>query len=1518
MDKQIKYLLGVLIVLIISAYFLSLLSGLPSFITDDIIAFLEEETEGEITLDKVSLWPLNRINVKNFEFIDKSGNTYRADELNLDYSLNLLQDKEIIEIDFVELKNSMIEINNLNPAEDGSTAEAGSYSEAVFLNQRLNLGTGPSESGDGNNTSSPTDFLNELKLPGFLANLKLNIRDSVVKVDIPDYHFTVNNLQLGLRAVNADQFELSFASQLEVRELLFSENNIISDFSLEEVEIKFEKNGRRSEIYFNTAPFAVEKFRRYLPEGDYSFRSLSLNQESLTASAEAKGELLFAGSELRSYKTEIQLDNLEASAQHDFSLSQIEAGNQTSGAKDSFSRTIDFKVPEASILISGPDLGIVLQKTNFRIDENEVEAGFKYAENGGLELYLAADEFLYDYAFLSPYLEKGSFDFQVTANREPGSDLKAALELKVAEAEALNVEFSKADFELRLEEGELFLDRGQLNFAEGSQLELKGNYNLRRENYMLRAQGQNLRIAESAENILDSLEIQNKEVYLNYLDKIKTDQANFSIDTAGIYGSNNQLSATGDFSFDFQAGEEESRFDINSTFWFFENNLTLSSFRANSDYGRLDLTGDINFADREFKLRYAGRNFDADAVNNFLQNDITQLNELNAEVEYLEGSINDDFTNPTVSLNANIPYLSYGDFHISDLSLKGNINNKNLEIENFEADLNKGLLKASGSIDNITDFEQSSIQVGFSTERVYFTDIAEAFSREIPLDGELSTELNLGGSLANPDLSLDLIADNTVLMLDGAEYEFSSLNASVERENGSFILNKFTAVQQNLELNAGGSFSIESGFDLNLEIDGFETEKYLAEFIPEAYQPGGTINLNGNLSGDINSPLFQFELISDSLTMGELDLSFGSNTISYRPLEDSLIIEEFNFNIDQGSFLLTGQLDSLRDELITDLELSLDKVPIENTFSKFYPLYPFADDLLVSGPVDITGRRGEINAELDLSAEMELYPEVQFSLSGKAGRELDLSFSASELPISVSTAQYDFNLNLSSRLDLDGTLQGDIFSPKLNLDHQFSNISLNETELRSLEGNIVVDDRNSLSADEQIEFQQGGTLSIQADYAINSQEIELISDLSELPLGFVLSFFPGNLRADGELNGNAVINGSISDPLLDGEINLVGQSMELGLSDPIENYNGTFELNNDGVVVRELNADFADGNFSIGGSINPFAEENAWNLTLQGEELYFLHGSLDGEFDADLAFKGPLNSPLLSGDLEAYNFVISIPWKWPTGDSGDNEQSSDNGNNFVPRLDLDIAAGSNVSVESSNMDILISEGDLNLKFNNNLNDPLIMEGSFTSTRGTFTYYNSRFSLINGQAVFTPVDENDIPTISANARTYAGGREINISVNGPANNMRTTLSSNPEATEEEILNLLSTQGALGSALIGGEDIGIQTIITQELIRILNAFLQEDVINPIESDFQSALALDRIEIDAYQYGLEREFALYLGKNITNNFYVEYASNFSEGEQSSNISFQYSLTDLTVLKGTYFGEGDYRFSIETGFDF
>ena len=109
MDKQIKYLLGVLILLLISAYFLSLLGGLPQYFKEDIISFMEERFSGEISFSSVSLWPLNRIRFDDFEFTAENGTSFKTESLNLDYSLNFNKE-ELISVEFIELIGADIEV----------------------------------------------------------------------------------------------------------------------------------------------------------------------------------------------------------------------------------------------------------------------------------------------------------------------------------------------------------------------------------------------------------------------------------------------------------------------------------------------------------------------------------------------------------------------------------------------------------------------------------------------------------------------------------------------------------------------------------------------------------------------------------------------------------------------------------------------------------------------------------------------------------------------------------------------------------------------------------------------------------------------------------------------------------------------------------------------------------------------------------------------------------------------------------------------------------------------------------------------------------------------------------------------------------------------------------------------------------------------------------------------------------------------------------------------------------------
>ncbi|MCC3144899.1 translocation/assembly module TamB [Halanaerobium sp. Z-7514] len=1479
MDKQIKYLIGVLIFLILAAYVFSLLSGLPRFFEDDIIALLEREIGGDIAFESISLWPLNRINLKEFEYSDELGNSFRAEEFELDYSLNFRRDNGFIGIEFIGLKNAVIEIEQLDfelPADDPAPDDLEQEELETQLAERAA----------------------ELKLPAFLANFDLNIEDSVLHSRLEDYDFSLSSFNLGLRASSREEFELNFGSEIELREVLLPDGQNISAFNLDKLELNLKQSAQQTDFYLNTSQIDLAQLRQYIELQNYNLAELELEADKLEGRAAFKGQITLAEGSIQNYNAEIGLEDLKLPANYKY---QTEAGQQ----REDFL----FSLAQGDLLLDGPEFRAVFAKNLIDIDNNIIQLAFKYSLDGSFEIEASADAFRLDYDFLAEYIEEGIFDFNLAVQGEDNSPDKGSLDLKANNlSTALDFEIAASSFEFRLLEENIFLDSGQFNFADGGELNLKGNYNYNNRNYLLKAEAEELKLNQQLQNLIEQFEIDNAALDILLADSAK--ELDFLIDTAGIYTGDRDLSSTGELSLDLRLSDDKE-FSFLSSFWYYEEILNLSSFKMESDYGRIDLSGEINFNEEILDLSYAGRDIDPTLIATLNGFEQEILADLNTVFDHLEGSISSSFNNPRASLTAEMSYLSYQNYHLENLTLRSVYEDHNLELQRFSADLNQGELRGSGRINNLVQAAEAEIDLSFNTDNFYYNDLAEIIDRELPLAGAVNIELALAGTLLDPDINLFLEADNTIFMAEAQEFEFSTFNARISRENSRFELEELNLAHQDLVFNAAGSYDQQDGFAIDYQLNNFELNQYLGEVIPRADTLSGVIDLEGELRGDIFSPQLNFSLFSDSLRYQNLEIEFIDNSFSYLILEDILEVEIFEFMLDQGSYDLSGELADLRTSQKADLELELLDVPVKNTAEKFAGFYPLAEDMILNGQALITGEGQDISAQLDIEGSFSENQNARFELGGQAGRELDLNFSSADIPIDFVYKQFDYNLSLIANFACEGGISGSIDAPLVELEHRLTEITLNEIAVKSLEGELSFADGNFISLQERIEFPQGGNLQLEGSYSILEDELNLNSEINEMPIAFLLSFFSEDMTADGQIDGNVRVDGSIEEAILGGEIRIAGRSLDIGLSHQIRDYNALIELRRSNVIVQRLDGYFADGNFDVRGNIDLFAEENAWNLDLKGERLYFLRGSVDGEFNLEGEFTGPLLDPVLTGDLEAFNMEIGIPFVWPEPQFDEDD--------FIPRVDIDIVPLDEVRVRNPNMNVLVQSGSLNINFDNTRDDALEMEGRLRSDQGVFNYYNSRFNLVNGQAIFTPVDEDNIPTLRVNAVTYAGGREININLTGPADNMRITLTSTPEMTEEEILHLLTTRGALGSAILGDEEVGIENIIFQELVRLLNVFLQEDVISEIESDFQRAFALDRIEIDAFQYGLEREFAIYLGKNITDSFYLEYANFFAEGEdRESEISFQYRLTDITSLKGSYVGDDEYQISIETEFGF
>lgn len=1515
MDKQIKYLVGILVLFIIAMYFLNLFAGLPQFFKDDIIAFLEEKSQADIAFESVSLWPLNRLRLTGFRYQDQSGNSFKADELSFNYSLSFFTDK-LLTINFMELKKADLNLINVSP---------------FLQNNNLNK-----ESSSSNLRENPEEIADNFALPNFLTGLRLNIVDSNFEINLPDYKLQLERLNMGLNISSPTDFTADLTTALKIDQLKLPDQieqpKELKNISLDKLDLSFTKQDQQSKLYFATADFKLQDMVAQLEHKIYNYQNLSTNLEELTGNAALQGEIKFDGLRLINYNSELDLTNLAATAAYNYQTgTEAEQSVSQAELQPVNQSVFNLEIPQLKLFISGPKLAVAFKKTNFILANNPLEIAFKLKADSEFEFTASASSFSADYPFLEKYFKQLNFDFRLAGKGKKNELTQATAEVKVNQLTNELFDLEEGIFKLRFVQNKLYLDQGHLLMSNQGEIDLKGSYNLQQENYLLQLKTAQFVISNKLKTEILNFKPET-EKYLNQLERIKDNKLNFSAKLAGLYGKNNALSAAGNLDFNFALADSSELINLNSSFWYAQQNLIFNQLQFKSNSGYLDLMGEINFAANSLNLRYAGQNIEADLVKDFYPASSQYLADFKPNIAYLQGSISQQISDPLIKLSFKTPYWEYQGYQLRNIVLKSSYQADQVKIRQLTADLNQAVINVSGQINNLSAGQEAELALQLESEDLYFEDIAKFIQQPLPLSGEISLKAKLNSKLSQPNIQLEVKADNSSLIIAENEFDFSNLKLNLTGDGSSFRVDKFSVQQKNVNLTAAGEFSLNNGFELDFNLEPFILNDYSSYLGKNFNNIKGQLNITGRVKGPLLQPEFDFNIDSQNLEVFGFKANLQNTALNFRPNSRQLQLEEFDFELAGGDYSLQGDL-VLADQLQTNLNLQLKRVPIQQLAEQYLNTYPLAEPVFLQGETAIKGTGLSVTANLNLTGQFPADSKSSFSVEGQLGQGMSVKLAAKDLPLNLVSDRTGFKLDLQSRLDFTGELTGSLQKPVFKLNNQLTELTLNSSQLESIKGNLVINDSEHISVEQEIKFKSAGSLLVAGSYGIQNQSLDFSSDLNSLPISFLLSFLDDDFSSDGNLDGSLTVAGTIAKPELDGNLDLTGNNLAVGLSDPIRNYQGHILFSEENIKLEAITGDFVDGDFRLDGTINLAELDQAWQLNLTGHKLYFSHGSLEGLFDTELEFKGPLLRPVLRGQLDLYDFVVGIPFKW--SDNSD-QQSADQQNSadqvevnqvetaqeteqsFQPALDLQLNPTDNVRVKSDNIDVLVQDGSVRLSYYATREKPFAMEGRLSSDRGVFNYYSSRFELINGEAIFTPLDENSIPTLRVNAETYAGGREININLNGPANNMRMTFSSTPEMTQEEILNLLSSQGALGSAVIGGEDIGIQTIIFQELIRLVNSSLQKDVISDLETNFRSALSLDRIEIDTYNYGVDREFAIYLGKNLSDKFYLEYASYFNEDGREGEISFEYKLNQISVLKGSYLGDNDYQISIESEIEF
>jgi len=1473
MEKKFRWKIILIIFLIIIAIAYTgylYKSDLIENIEDDLVGRIEKNYEIEINFTEVKLWPFNQLILDDLKIKKEDKTIFLASELKIYYNIFEII-KEGRNFEFNNLEDS---INYIEVTE----ADINIIDFSDFQTE-VNKDNVTEKSKD----NSQDSFILSQELREDLAGIEISIFNSNLKSEINNYNFSLEKMDAEFE-FKEDKIVLKNKSNLKINNLNIR-NNELKDVEFNNLELQLVLAANNDwEIklhsnYFNLTPFAETL------EKTEVLANLNENITITDIKGNLKGSLEIRGKEdkIENYKTKLDLKNsaVFVKSKDFFNESKLENIN-------------------GEILLSSTENKLILDKFNFSLYESDYRFTGYYnfddnSINGDLDSYnFVLKDMGKVFTEVKRYSPRGSARLSLDISgdlREP----KAALEFYLNEGEIDNHKISNFRTEARYRDGLLYLDQFDMLIDEQNNITIDGIYNHYLKEYNFSFKGRKIKT----------------ELINNYLenDNLAMIKGNLNLDfnISGKGFKREDLNILGDL--EMNSSEFGSLY---SDIWFGRQRLILEEgfWNLNDDY--LNFAGEINLAKNELDLDLDGTEISLKDLENKLRK--IQDREIPA-IEGLmtfEAELKGQFSSPELRGDFQIGNSKYREFELGDI--KGDLKYKEdkLSIEQFVLNDNKHEIRGSAKIDFAksnpyleAELNTTNLDYKYIKEKAVYFGMSNLEDMDIPLSGNIKAELKLSGDFTNPQVSGNINSADTKINI--AEKEISTDNISMV-----FNLNKKQILEvENLEikrgesqLNFAGTIS-EENYDLKYKGENIDfTELGLTSFFD--INLATKANFSGTIKGDLQSPEVAGALKLEDIFYEQN--KFGNIEANYLYSEGDLELSNTYWRFADSQFEINGKITDILNKAELDLLLSTERGDIDRVLNIFSLDPGFEIGYFLEGEAEIKGDFQSPSANLDLAAYSVDSSESIININGIINDELKLNLIGSKVKLNKFINMVDSNLELKGTADFYGLLNGSLENYNLDLTTNIDQASLEGFTANNIKGYLNYSKGSNLNIHQN--FSLGGQGNISLDGKINptttDMDLEVISE--NIPLKLLEGTINLASQVEGTASGQFAIKGKFSDPELSGELDFSGNEMNLSLPQKFNDYSGKLKLTNNYIEIAEFEAKYADSDFSISGRVYPFENENFWDLNLKGKNLPIDHGSFSGQFDTQgVQVIGSLFEPRIEGELLTHDFIASTPFNWPT---------SEGESSFDPQLELTLKPGKEVYFRSGrNIDIAVQEGELTLI----LEDEFQMEGQLSSRQGTFDYYSNKFLLDRATASFRRF-EGVVPNVHVAASTLVDGVRINIRLDGPADNMIVSFTSQPDLEQNEIMALLTQKGGIAE-FINKEELeedDIAELVRREFMRILQGTFQLSFISDLETSLEEMLRLDRIEIDTYELGWNDEITITAGKSITDKLYLEYRNTVGVDDIENELSFSYPLTDKTRLEGSWYGDSEFSLSIDTVIDF
>ncbi|WP_339859912.1 translocation/assembly module TamB domain-containing protein [Pseudohongiella acticola] len=743
------------------------------------------------------------------------------------------------------------------------------------------------------------------------------------------------------------------------------------------------------------------------------------------------------------------------------------------------------------------------------------------------------------------------------------------------------------------------------------------------------------------------------------------------------------------------------------------------------------------------------------------------------------------------------------------------------------------------------------------------------------LEGRLRADAIVTGTLNEPAIDLDLIANNIVF----GEFSIPELNMTGQNRGG---MNEIELTTGNIQVPVGEN--TETISDVLLRLRGQ----------PDAHNlllrmNSSLINLRLNADGSLANGGWQGRLLSSEIDSDyglwqqtqAAELALAADQVTLNPLcwsmGDTRVCVEAGLS--EGS-----QLDA-RIDLQNYPLTALNHVQSEQNIANLTDSDFHADN----------------NATADVRLPFTLPPDMalQGYLSLQATAAGDIS-DLNGLDISVQTLSENGNLYLQSEPSADDIVEGELPEPAIT-HFVWSNISLDATQQArewqlSSQLRFVQNDPDSTAA----------AMRGSADANIRMTESRGLNGNVRLDfddLGWVEALAPQLANVTGTLEGRLNVDGTLEQPIIGSDILLSGADFQLpALGLNMQSVEISLSSDNSERFVLNGYAESGSGSMEFNSEIlQPLSEERRMTLQLAGSDFVVadlpeLSAAISPDLRATASMEGiDVNGRLLIPTVDAR--ITTLP-ESAVDVSSDTvivatEEDSDVRNAAQVNRGIlsDIPLSGNIQLILGDS-VNISGFGLNARLTGQLDidqrpsaTPLTY-GELEVADGSFEIYGRTLNIERGKLLF--MGSYDNPAIDIRAVRTVENMRVGVQMNGTIRNIRSSLFSTPALPDGDILAVMITGRPI--AEIGSEQEGNALVGAVTSLGINQG-------QGITNQIQSQLGLDTFAINSR--GDVNDSSLMLGKYITPRIFIRYAVGLFETENSLEID--YTVNDRVKLQAT-----------------